>query len=158
MTYYLDECVALAVINFQYGGHVSTAVTIIRCTEYGNHLLFLYQRNNVIPKLRFSCQTWKCKYYSWIARKLITCAQLNPSITSWCALAISFKLFAWLNCSDISCIKYKSRWREFRRNEVTIVTDKNNTFFAWIEVECISSSYLAKGIPGTTRWYTPTTL
>lgn len=34
---------------------------------------------------------------------VITWAQLKPSITNWWALAISFKLFVWLNCSDISC-------------------------------------------------------
>jgi hypothetical protein len=43
----LNECVALAVINFQDGCHVSTAITIIRCTEYGHHFLFLSQGMNV---------------------------------------------------------------------------------------------------------------
>lgn len=37
----LNERVALAVINFQDGCHVSTAITIIRRTENRNHFLFL---------------------------------------------------------------------------------------------------------------------
>lgn len=39
----LDERVALAVINFQDRGHVATAITIIGCTKYSDHLLFLSQ-------------------------------------------------------------------------------------------------------------------
>ncbi|BAT10805.1 Os10g0410650, partial [Oryza sativa Japonica Group] len=37
----LQECVIPAVINLQDGCHVATAITIIRCTEYGHDLLFL---------------------------------------------------------------------------------------------------------------------
>lgn len=42
----LDKCVALAIINLQYGSHVATSVTVVRSTENGNHLLFLFQQNN----------------------------------------------------------------------------------------------------------------
>lgn len=44
----LNECVALAVVNFQDGRHVPTAITVIGCTKYGNHLLFLSK----------ICRTW----------------------------------------------------------------------------------------------------
>jgi len=50
----LDERVALAVINFQDRGHVATAITIIGCTKYSDHLLFLSRtkktKKNVISK------------------------------------------------------------------------------------------------------------
>ena len=53
----LDKCVALAIINLQYGSHVPTSITVVRCTKNGNHLLFLFQQNNghlnftpIIPK------------------------------------------------------------------------------------------------------------
>ena len=42
----LDECVTLAIINFQDRSHISTAITIIRGTKYSYHLLFLFQANN----------------------------------------------------------------------------------------------------------------
>ena len=42
----LDECVTLAIINFQDRSHISTAITIIRGTKYSNYLLFLFQGNN----------------------------------------------------------------------------------------------------------------
>ena len=37
----LNECVTLAVINFQNRSHVTTAVAIVGCTKDSNHLLFL---------------------------------------------------------------------------------------------------------------------
>jgi hypothetical protein len=37
----LDKRVAVAVINFQNGCHVSTSVTIVWSTKYGNNLLFM---------------------------------------------------------------------------------------------------------------------
>ena len=40
----LNERVASAVINFQYRSHVPTAITIIGCTKYSNHLLLLFQQ------------------------------------------------------------------------------------------------------------------
>lgn len=37
----LNECMAIAVINFQYGCHVATPITIIWRTKDGDHFLFL---------------------------------------------------------------------------------------------------------------------
>jgi hypothetical protein len=48
----LDERVALAVINFQDRGHVATAITIIGCTKYSDHLLFL-SRTKKTKKKRY---------------------------------------------------------------------------------------------------------
>lgn len=98
----LDERVASAVINFQYRSHVPTAITIIGCTKYSNHLLFLFQQR----RLYQYTLTHNTKQESQKSvRMIITWAQLNPSITNWWALAINFRLFVWLNCSDISCEK-----------------------------------------------------
>ena len=40
-TSYLNKCVIPAIINLEDGCHVATPVTVIRCAEYGHHLLFL---------------------------------------------------------------------------------------------------------------------
>jgi len=47
---YLDKCVALAVINLQYGSHVPTSITVVRRTKNGNHLLFLFQQKQCTSK------------------------------------------------------------------------------------------------------------
>lgn len=100
---YLNERVAPTVINFQDRSHVATAITIVRCAKYSNNLLFLHQGIIVIIHIIFFYQREKDYYLVSIWKSNITCAQLNPSMTSWWALAINFKLFVWLNCSDMSC-------------------------------------------------------
>lgn len=48
----------------------------------------------------------------------VTCPQLYPSMTNWCALAISFKLLLWLNCSDMSCMKHEQisiAWSQYEQ-------------------------------------------
>lgn len=47
----LDESMTLAVINFQNGSHVAATITIIRCTKYGDHLLFLIVQKRKLSKL-----------------------------------------------------------------------------------------------------------
>lgn len=37
----LNECMSLAVINFQDGSHVSASITIVWCAEYSHNVLFL---------------------------------------------------------------------------------------------------------------------
>lgn len=107
---------------------------------------------------------WSCKkgikFFKWLPKAhwkiikikysedLFTWAQLYPSITSWWALAMSFKLFVWLNCSEISCSNQVTRmfYSKMRMNDTSIFS------FATSE-----SSYLAKSISSTPRWYAPTT-
>jgi hypothetical protein len=94
----LNECVSFAIINFKDGCHVPTAITIIRCTEYSNHLLILQWSTMNKP---FTIANEKDNNKNkW--DQVFTWPQLYPSITSWWALAISFKLLVWLNCSDMS--------------------------------------------------------
>lgn len=46
---------------------------------------------------------------------------MYPSITSWWALAMSFKLFVWLNCSEISCSNQVTRmfYSKIRMNDTS---------------------------------------
>jgi hypothetical protein len=39
--HYLDECVAVAVVNFQNGCHIAASIAVIWSTEYGDNLLLL---------------------------------------------------------------------------------------------------------------------
>jgi hypothetical protein len=41
-TSYLNKCVIPAVIDLEDGRHVAAPVTVVRCAEYGHHLLFLW--------------------------------------------------------------------------------------------------------------------
>lgn len=38
---YLNKCVTFAVIDFKDGCHISTPITVVRCTKNGYHLLIL---------------------------------------------------------------------------------------------------------------------
>ena len=58
----LDKCVALAIINLQYGSHVPTSVTVVRCTKNGNHLLFLFQQKQCTY---LKCYTYNSKESKW---------------------------------------------------------------------------------------------
>ena len=75
----LNERVTSAVINFQYRSHVPTAITIIGCTKYSNHLLFLFQQR-MLYQYTLPHNTKQESQKS--VRMIITWAQLNPSITS----------------------------------------------------------------------------
>lgn len=100
---YLNECVSFAVINFQNWSHVSTTITIIRRTKYSDHLLLLSPQITIIRKIHATLN-WNINRTGLKScEKAFTWPQLYPSITSWWALAISFKLLVWLNCSDMSC-------------------------------------------------------
>jgi len=64
------------------------------------------------------------KVYSFI----ITWAQLYPSITHWWARAISFKLFVWLNCSDIS---YGNKMKKEKSQFDTCFKNRENQDCFW---------------------------
>ena len=145
---------ALAVINFQDRCHVSTAIAIIGCAEDSDHLLFLSQENkhnqpHEICKMKQEiCQEEKEKKKH--QGEVVTWPQLYPSITSWWALAISFKLFVWLNCSDMS---YRNKRSRLRKKPVCSAKNykhkrKEGIWGLYYLTECISS---------TPRWDAPTT-
>lgn len=83
---------------------------------------------------------------------IITCPQLNPSITSWWALAISFRLLVWLNCSDMSYKIVITVRKPLKYIKVDHLLQKKRN----IELDR-SPCYLAKSISSTTGWNTPTT-
>jgi len=134
--------VALAVINFQDRCHVSTAIAIIGCTEDSDHLLFLSQENkHTINHMKFA--KWSKRFAKRGKKKkhqgeVVTWPQLYPSITSWWALAISFKLFVWLNCSDMSYRNKRSRLRKnlFVLLKITNAREKNEygEYITWPKV------------------------
>ena len=99
----LNEGVSFAIIHFQDRCHVSTSITVIRRTENSDNLLLLSKEDlqkDTLVKIQVNNHINKPLRHP---REYCTWPQLNPSITSWCALAISFKLLVWLNCSEISC-------------------------------------------------------
>jgi hypothetical protein len=55
----LDKCVSPAIINLQYGSHVPTSVTVVRCTENGNHLLFMSPVKSIHNQLMSSSNQLK---------------------------------------------------------------------------------------------------